>query len=81
MTLDDPLPLLDALLRHPLADVPYLAAGPLKDLLTGAAGQWDTAVAERCRDDELWRQAVLHVGLDDGERVQMPALKPFLREL
>jgi hypothetical protein len=81
MAHDDPLPLLDVLLRQAQADLAYLAAGPLEALLTEAPDRWDAPVAERCRLDGLWREAVLRLGLSHEEWTRLPALQRYLQAI
>jgi hypothetical protein len=56
-----PIELLDALLCDPRADSAYrayIAAGPLEDALRADPLRYGPLFAARCRDDELWAEAV-----------------------
>jgi hypothetical protein len=75
---DDLLDLLDGLLRDPGADTAYFAAGPLEDLLVEHPERYSMAVAERCRRDPLWREALQGVWLREQDRRRLGALQALL---
>ena len=72
------LDLLDDLMRAPEADLGYLGASPLEDLLTEHGSVIADQVADRARRDPLWRAAVGGVWLDSAVAQALPALAPFL---
>ncbi len=72
------LALLDALVEAPEADLGYLGAGPVEDLLSHHGPRFDAAIAERCRRDGGWRTAVAGVWLDDANEQLLIAVRPFL---
>jgi hypothetical protein len=76
--LDAALDLLDNLLSDEAADIPYLAAGPLEDLLVERGPSVAEGVAERCRRSTRWNRAVSAVWLDDREWATVPQLHPWL---
>ncbi len=78
---DLPIEVLDAMLLDPQADDrhrAYVAAGPIEDLLSDYADEYEDDIAERCRTDRVWADAVAHVWL---EREDWEALPDVLRRL
>jgi hypothetical protein len=75
---DSALQLLDDLMCAPDADVGYLGAGPLEDLLAVHGVAVADQVADRARKDPLWRLAVGAVWLDSRLVATMPGLALFL---
>ena len=75
----DPLALLDRLVSSERADLCYLGAGPVEDLLSEAGARWDQALADRARGDARWREVLPCVWLSDAERNVLGALKPYLK--
>jgi hypothetical protein len=75
---DDPLTLLDLLVADDDADLCFLGAGPVEDLLTLAPARWDQSLADRCGESDRWRQVLACVWLDAEERAHLSALHPFL---
>src|SRR5690554_4518268 len=62
-----PLDVVDALLHLAPDDEAfqgYVAAGPVEDLLVTHPEKYTDAIAERCRQDGVWAQAVGNVWLD-----------------
>ena len=76
---DDPLVVLDALAEAPDADLCYLGAGPVEDLLTANPVAWAATLAGRCRTSERWRKVLACVWLDDADREQVEPLAPYLK--
>ena len=74
----DPLSLLDLLAAADDADLCYLGAGPVEDLLSQDPARWDAALAERCTQSDRWRRVLACVWLDDRERRALVAVAPFL---
>lgn len=58
------LEMIEAILHHPDADPGLVGAGPIEDLLSNPP-QLVEEIAERCRTDALWREAVGHAIIDD----------------
>ena len=77
---DDPLMLLDLLAASEDADLCFLGAGPVEDLLCLDPGRWDQELADRCRASERWRQVLGCVWLGEAERAALTALRPYLSE-
>jgi len=78
---DDPtdvLDLIDALLLAPEADPGYVGAGPVEDLICQTGSKYEAALAERCRKDAKWREAMSCVWLDEPDRQKVPLLSVFL---
>ena len=75
---DRALAVLDALLAAPEADVAYVGAGPIEDLVQIADARIITAIERRCRQDALWRAAVSAVIWDDKDRHRLSPLLPYL---
>jgi hypothetical protein len=74
----DGLTLLDDLLAADDADVAFLGAGPLEDLLVEHGPNVAQVVAERCATASLWRDAVSGVWLDEQEWAVVAPLHPVL---
>lgn len=72
------LSLLDDLLTDEAADLSYLGAGPLEDLLVEHGPLMAEGVAARCRGSSRWATAVSAVWLDDSEWASVPSLHPWL---
>lgn len=76
----DVVGLLDDLLHAEDADPVYLGAGPLEDLLHYHAAEFAGPVAQHCRRDAVWRNAVDAVYWpDDMPEAAMTLLRDFLR--
>jgi len=78
---DLPIEVIDAMLHDPDADDwhrAYVAAGPIEDLLSDYADEYEDAMAERCRRDRVWAETMGHVWL---EREDWEALPDTLRRL
>ena len=58
------LEMIDAILHHPDADPVLIGAGPIEDLLSDPP-QLVEEIAQHCRTDALWREAVGHAIIDD----------------
>jgi len=72
---DLPLTVLDAMLHDPEGDESYrgyVAAGPIEDLLADHQEAYAGAIAERCRTDPLWAQAVAGIWLDRDWWLSLP---------
>lgn len=58
--------MIDAVLRHPDADLLYVGAGPIENLRSDRPSpQVLDEIALRCRQDALWREAVSGAFVDD----------------
>ncbi|MFN2538202.1 MAG: DUF6869 domain-containing protein, partial [Mycobacteriales bacterium] len=78
---DDPDPalgLLEALLSVDEANLVYLGAGPLEDLLVEHGARMAGAIAERCGRSARWRKALSAVWLDDREWAAVEPLHAWL---
>jgi hypothetical protein len=64
----DLIELVDKLLHFPGADLAYVAEGPLEDMLAEHPDRYAETVAERCRRDPVWHQALQAVWLDESEQ-------------
>jgi len=71
------LAVLDALVAAPRADLNYLGAGPVEDVLQLGPDAWDAPLARRCDADERWRTAVGAAIPPNGPR--WPRLSEYLR--
>jgi hypothetical protein len=71
------LAVLDALVAEPGADLHYLGAGPVEDILQQDPAVWDEPLSHRCDADERWRTAVGAAIPPDGSR--RPRLSKYLR--
>lgn len=69
----DVIVLLDDLLHAAAADPCYLGAGALEDLLERRSREVLVAVAERCREDALWRAALTCVWVSEPARAALEA--------
>jgi hypothetical protein len=65
------------LLHAEHADVGYVAAGPIEDLLNYHAERFANAVAEHCRRDAAWSTALASV-VYSGDAVAVEHLRPWL---
>jgi hypothetical protein len=72
---DLPVEVIDAMLHDPEADDwhrAYVAAGPIEDLLSDYADEYEDAIADRCRTDSVWARTVEHVWLEREDWEQLP---------
>lgn len=74
----DAVALLEDLLLADDADVAFLGAGPLEDLLVEHGAAVANTVAARCTESAVWREAVSCVWLDDKDRAAVSALEAWL---
>ena len=74
------LEMIDAILHHPDADPVLVGAGPIEDLLSDPP-QLVEEIAQRCRTDALWREAVAHAIIDDPipESLTSYAMRPQMQ--
>jgi hypothetical protein len=77
--LEDALVLLDALLAAQDADLAYLGAGPIEDLMNVHGALLDMPVAERCEQSPKWAEAVWGSIPPDGLEADAKRLRPYLR--
>jgi hypothetical protein len=75
---EEPLSVLDALIASPEADLCFLGAGPVEDLLSERAEAWAAPIADRCRRSERWRATLACVWLDEAERKNVEPLAAYL---
>ena len=75
---DSALDLLDDLLHSPDADPVAVGSGPLEDLLSEHGSMIAGRVADRARQDPLWRLAVGSCWLEASLAASLSRLEPFL---